>query len=561
MSESLEEALGYELGRADDNARARHAALSAGLSAKGARPTSLVSYASAGKLLIAGPHQRAIPLATRLSDSLVCTVLSDEERPADVEATSSVTFIRAKASVIAGYLGAFEVHAVQANGDAITIAPSLLTAHTRFDVVLDLSPEPLIGHAVSPPGYFAPGDDEAALESALEAIPDLKGEFEKPKYFNYAQDLCAHGRSGIAGCTRCLDACPTGAITSLGEWVEVNPYLCQGGGVCASACPTGAMTYAYPRTSDLLNGLRDTLVRYEAEGGRHPVLLFHDTDAGRVWLKANATTLPGHVIPVEVEEIGAVGLETWLCAAAYGVGALALLCLDHVPRSVRSELATQIATFTALLDGLGYGIPVSLLSGQDHADLLKAPQAKPFEPARFAAMDEKRTNFRLAIDHLHAQAPKQVAELSLPAGAPFGDILVDKDACTLCMACVSVCPAHALEDGAGEPQLNFVEWNCVQCGVCERACPEHAITRSPRLLFEDARQRPRLLNEDAPFACVSCGKPFATTAVISRMFEKLKGHWMFDDPQARARLEMCEDCRVKDMFLKEGGLPDVQRKP
>ena len=35
------------------------------------------------------------------------------------------------------------------------------------------------------------------------------------------------------------------------------------------------------------------------------------------------------------------------------------------------------------------------------------------------------------------------------------------------------------------------------------------------------------------------------------MKSKLKNHWMFAKPDALARLEMCEDCRVQDMFITE----------
>jgi hypothetical protein len=42
------------------------------------------------------------------------------------------------------------------------------------------------------------------------------------------------------------------------------------------------------------------------------------------------------------------------------------------------------------------------------------------------------------------------------------------------------------------------------------------------------------------------------------MVEKLSGHWMFQQkPEQLARLRMCEDCRVKDMFRDGGGLLDV----
>jgi ferredoxin len=140
--------------------------------------------------------------------------------------------------------------------------------------------------------------------------------------------------------------------------------------------------------------------------------------------------------------------------------------------------------------------------------------------------------------------------IALPAPAsPFGNIVVDTGACTLCLACVGACPEAALTDNADRPQLSFIEKNCVQCGLCASTCPEHAITLQPRLLLADggkARRQARVLNEADPFCCVRCGKPFGTLRAVEAMIGKLSGHPMFAGAAA-ARLRMCGDCRVIDI--------------
>jgi ferredoxin len=88
--------------------------------------------------------------------------------------------------------------------------------------------------------------------------------------------------------------------------------------------------------------------------------------------------------------------------------------------------------------------------------------------------------------------------------------------------------------------------------LCERTCPEQAITLNPRFLYDiEARERPRLLHEEQPLCCVSCGKPFATRSMLEVLEKKLAGHWMFQTEAQRRRLQMCEDCRVRDMFTEE----------
>lgn len=153
-----------------------------------------------------------------------------------------------------------------------------------------------------------------------------------------------------------------------------------------------------------------------------------------------------------------------------------------------------------------------------------------------------------AIDHLyrHSATPAQV--IALAEHSPFGRIVVDADACTLCMSCSSVCPSKAISAGNEIPRLEFHEINCVQCGICASACPEQAITLEPRLIADAERRRTMTtLHEDAPFCCIRCGKPFATQSLIDNMVNKLAGHYMFSTERARQRLLMCEDCRVFDV--------------
>ena len=527
-----------ELGTNTPNGQARATALVTAAAIETV-PVGVVPYASAGSLLILGDESQAQAAADnfRQHENIHCTIVS----PVSDETN------------LTGYLGAFQ----------LTLAnPS---EPQTFDMVLDLISPPLINSQLSPPGYFAPGNDAGTLQQALEDIPALVGEFEKPQYFNYNAAICAHGRSGMTACTRCLDACPADAITSLGDSIEVNPGLCQGAGSCATACPTGAITYSYPRLSDSLDRLRTLLKTYRDNGGADAALLFHDREAGHDVVTALASDLPEHILPVEVEELGSVGMDTWLSALAYGASAVVLLGMSRSPQSVVGELHTQLKIAHALLAGMGYPSGALLYSEDQDADLLNTlaglPRLTVTGPAGFAGLDEKRTVIRLAVEHLYDAAPKKRPLVSLPASAPFGEVLLDKSRCTLCMACVSQCPAGALLAGDDTPRLDFIEANCVQCGLCCRTCPEDAIAITPRYLYDHRqRSRRRVLHEEEPFACIRCGKPFATRSVIENISRKMQGHAMFEGA-ALDRIKMCEDCRVQDIYGDEAADAQLAIKP
>src|SRR5258708_33897892 len=156
-----------------------------------------------------------------------------------------------------------------------------------------------------------------------------------------------------------------------------------------------------------------------------------------------------------------------------------------------------------------------LVATDEHAVLEKeiwalAPAASVAKPAAYNLSLEKRITLEFAIDHLAKQAPKPPEEIKLGAGAPYGRVLVNKETCTLCMACVGACPESALVDGRDQPMLKFIERNCVQCGLCEKTCPENAITLAPRLLLTPPAKQEVTLNEAEASNCVRCGQPFGT---------------------------------------------------
>lgn len=463
----------------------------------------------------------------------------------------------------------------------------------RFDLVLDLRAEPAFTMHQLPQGYFhvARGSDQAALTAALLELRDAVGEFEKPKFFDYRDKLCAHSRNEQIGCHACIDVCSARAIRSdasmkgrapvkgprtpglnalkpaSGGGIIVEPHLCVGCGACSTVCPSGAMRFNYPQPHEQGRRLRTMLAAYAAAGGRDAALLLHSEAAGArligelgraARVDRSVHGVPARVLPVALWHTASTGIELWLTAIAQGaVQVWVLLSAEEAPE-YRVALAEQMALAQAIVTGLGYaGRHFKLIEARDARDLgaLDAALAEPAAvgvaaPATFAALSEKRASLEMAVDHLLKHAPAATDKITLPAaGAPFGSLIIDRERCTMCLSCVGACPSAALADNPERPQLRFIEKNCVQCGLCATTCPEDAITLQPRLWLADggkARKEMRVLNEMPPFTCVRCGKGFGTVRAVQSMLVKLAGHAAFQGAAAE-RLKMCGDCRVIDM--------------
>jgi ferredoxin len=543
------------------------------LKVKAPLPLTIISR---GCLLIIDANlERAINCAEFLSENgLTCTLCIPKCGSNALSAfrIGSLPLVEVDSVSISGSFGGFS--AIVAGPDGIPINLSALIGQLSgktgiesgfYDLVLDLQPIPSFTGKLLPVGYYASGEDKIRLDAALLELPGMRGRFTKPQLTELLEDRCLHGRSRFKECLQCIDICPVDAIKSANRQIIIDQYLCQGCCACVLVCPVDAIQLLNPPQESLLSGISKLLSESTARnsfGNILPDIFLYDQNIDVNLLKRQGGRTVDSSLYVEVEDIGRIGLEIMLVALAYGAGNVTLVCDMHSPVDVREALKQQIELGREILQGLNMPVdclnfvlwPQSSRQNTSEADNF-IPYASNFSTtgsrrsitqATFSFEHDKRTLIRLAVQHLFDACETAQPAMVLSAGAPFGAVIID-ESCSLCMACVGACPSGALVAGGDEPSLSLVESRCHQCGFCMEVCPENALRLLPRLHCNiEVADTQVLLRKVESFKCIVCGEPFASQAMIGRLQEKLRGHWMYQSDRQVKRLQMCRTCRIRD---------------
>ena len=338
---------------------------------------------------------------------------------------------------------------------------------------------------------------------------------------------CAVMRNRKASCTKCADACTTGAISISQDEVSVDSDLCVGCGTCATVCPTCALEANNPNDAVLATTALDALIAAKGVG---VVMCDHAWERYAACVdpqRATRVRCLGRVdesVCVSLVAAGAdrvvlvhgacdtcersVGKQTYELVAATAdelLGAwrsdVRVELTDKLPREAMLDEGEKSA-FTQslpydenrrrLLSETGRSM-LCVLSDAVTPEVLKSdePEVVCDESGRAQAARFMKTMKDGTLPHFIPDRRERLLDALAELGEPenvaldtrlWGRVVIDASKCRTCYGCATFCPTGAItkwKDETGEG-VDHSPADCVKCRCCTDICPTDALT-----LYED----------------------------------------------------------------------------
>jgi ferredoxin len=326
---------------------------------------------------------------------------------------------------------------------------------------------------------------------------------------------------------------------------------CLGCGLCASLCPISVpQLHTYPNRA-LYEQLEQLLA---ADMDRKVVLLTSLDNAEKLATVGRREIQYPPVLPLFVPCLDVIAETHLLTAFERGADGVILW---RAPDSHLERLEPAISFTRKVLAAFGLGDRVLVLDnaslepdefGKRLTDFVNRLKPSPLrkkkpEPIDFAA--PKRTILQQVLCTLSQKTSVRPALREEGAAYPFAEVGIDASTCTLCNACVTLCPTKALRKS--ENAIHFRYADCIACGLCEHACPEESISLQRILdlaqLMDGGEKK---LVEVERITCAGCGAPFMPRAAFERIrtaLEQAGDEGEFNLDERLKMLTYCTKCR------------------
>lgn len=371
--------------------------------------------------------------------------------------------------------------------------------------------------------------DGFSEDEILSLVSKITPKYNYKKVIEYDPDICDYCSRLGENCLACQKACPTVAILKDSAKKELifSDIDCINCGKCIGVCPTGALKYRQIS----LDGVKDAAKEYED----NVMLIASNLDFMNLKLD-----LKDNVLPISFENIDFLE-NNYLLTIIQNLGADVII--------YAKEISPVLKESANLLNGIFekiYGKKVVYLA----SNLEELNNAQENALVNEAYKYENNHNFITKRDDfankLKPFIDKDYGVIKTKHPVNYGKILINKDTCTLCAACVGACKSSALYADSSDNSIKYNASLCTLCGYCIQRCAEKGTIKIQKgeLKLNPEYFSYKEMAKDELFACVECGKKFATKKSVEKIASILAPKFAFN-PAKQRTLYCCPDCKAR----------------
>jgi len=374
----------------------------------------------------------------------------------------------------------------------------------------------------------------SSIGDVLEVVRANINEFEYKKFTTYDSSICQYHERREEICSKCEEVCPTVAIVKhdVEKHLEFSQIDCHGCGGCISVCPSGALDYAPTNMESLFE-----MSKFYKE--THPVII-----PAKMNIENLEIDLKEGFLPFSIDGEKFLHESTLLTLAQISASQI-IFYSDFISKGTGDAIQILNDIYQ-----LKYGKD-AIIVASNKTELQEAIDRVSFIENSYFNMAhgdfKKREIFSLRLKHIVGDEDLGIVKTG--EHIHYAKVKVNESACTLCLVCVGACNVGALQAEAKDNTLRLNPSLCTSCGYCEVSCPEADCLTIERDIIELEPNwfKESILAQDELFACVECGKEFATTKAIEKI-AKMMAPAFSKDPVKERTLYCCADCKPKIMM-------------
>ncbi len=375
---------------------------------------------------------------------------------------------------------------------------------------------------------------KSSINDVLATVRSNISSYQYKKFTTYDKTICQYHERREEICGKCAEVCPTVAIIKNDEekHLEFSQIDCHGCGGCISVCPSGAIEYT-PSS-------RESIAQMARFYENHiPLIIPHKMN-----IPSLEVDLKENILPFKIE--GEKFLhEATLLTILQESGSQVIFYTDFLSKGTKDSISILNQVYQAKYQ------KDAVLLVMNEEELKKALEEVDFiKGSKYKLNDmemSKRELFAIRLSKVVGQEDLGVVKTG--EHVHYGHVKVNESTCTLCLSCVGACNVNALIADTSDNTLRLNPSLCTSCGYCEVSCPEvdcltieqDVIKLTPSWFKEE------ILAKDDLFACVECGKEFATKKAVEKI-AAIMAPIFKADPIKEKTLYCCEDCKPKVMM-------------